>query len=166
MSVALGTRRTRAVHYPNGISPPRRSVGGETGRGREDWVEHRRLRGRRANPERGGRVFRRLGRLPGFPRSWTIDHSAKEFEVMSSSPFHVLVVGGGIGGLCLAQGLKRAGVSVAVYERDRTPTEKATAFTSTRPAAGRCASACSPRCGRSSSPPPASPVTSASLPRG
>ena len=29
------------------------------------------------------------------------------------------VIGGGIGGLCLAQGLKRAGVSVAVYERNR-----------------------------------------------
>jgi 2-polyprenyl-6-methoxyphenol hydroxylase-like FAD-dependent oxidoreductase len=32
---------------------------------------------------------------------------------------HVLVIGGGIGGLCLAQGLKGAGVSVAVYERTR-----------------------------------------------
>ena len=34
---------------------------------------------------------------------------------------HVLVIGGGIGGLCLAHGLKQAGISVAVYERD-TPT--------------------------------------------
>jgi 2-polyprenyl-6-methoxyphenol hydroxylase-like FAD-dependent oxidoreductase len=34
---------------------------------------------------------------------------------------HVLVIGGGIGGLCLAQGLRKAGVSVAVYERDRAP---------------------------------------------
>ncbi len=37
---------------------------------------------------------------------------------MSSTPFHVIVIGGGIGGLCLAQGLKAAGVSVAVYERN------------------------------------------------
>jgi len=39
---------------------------------------------------------------------------------MAVSPFHVIIVGAGTGGLCLAQGLKRAGVSVAVYERDRT----------------------------------------------
>ncbi|HEY7419829.1 MAG TPA: FAD-dependent monooxygenase [Ktedonobacteraceae bacterium] len=40
---------------------------------------------------------------------------------MSESSFHVLIVGGGLGGLCLAQGLQQAGVSVAVYERDATP---------------------------------------------
>jgi 2-polyprenyl-6-methoxyphenol hydroxylase-like FAD-dependent oxidoreductase len=34
---------------------------------------------------------------------------------------HVLIIGAGIGGLCLAQGLRRRGVSVSVYERDRTP---------------------------------------------
>jgi 2-polyprenyl-6-methoxyphenol hydroxylase-like FAD-dependent oxidoreductase len=37
---------------------------------------------------------------------------------------HVLVVGGGIGGLCLAQALKGAGLRVAVFERDRTPTAR------------------------------------------
>jgi 2-polyprenyl-6-methoxyphenol hydroxylase-like FAD-dependent oxidoreductase len=35
----------------------------------------------------------------------------------------VLIVGAGIGGLCLAQGLKRAGVDVAVYERNRARTD-------------------------------------------
>ena len=35
-------------------------------------------------------------------------------------PLHVLVIGGGIGGLCLAQGLKKSGIGVAVYERDRS----------------------------------------------
>lgn len=41
---------------------------------------------------------------------------------MNGRRLHVVIVGGGIGGLCLAQGLRRAGVSVAVYERDRTAT--------------------------------------------
>src|SRR5260370_25559826 len=36
------------------------------------------------------------------------------------TPFHVLIIGGGVGGLCLAQGLKQSGISVAVYERDRS----------------------------------------------
>src|SRR5262249_26309220 len=35
-----------------------------------------------------------------------------------------VVIGGGTGGLCLAQGLRKAGVSVAVYERSRTRTER------------------------------------------
>jgi 2-polyprenyl-6-methoxyphenol hydroxylase-like FAD-dependent oxidoreductase len=35
-------------------------------------------------------------------------------------PPHVLIIGGGIGGLCLAQGLKQAGIGVSVYERDRS----------------------------------------------
>lgn len=36
---------------------------------------------------------------------------------------HVLISGGGIGGLCLAHGLKKAGVSVSVYERESAEQE-------------------------------------------
>ena len=43
---------------------------------------------------------------------------------MNERSFHVIIVGGGLGGLCLAQGLKKAGVNVAVYERDRTRTDR------------------------------------------
>ncbi|MEU4643831.1 NAD(P)/FAD-dependent oxidoreductase [Micromonospora sp. NPDC023814] len=39
---------------------------------------------------------------------------------MSPRPPHVLVIGAGTGGLCLAHGLRRAGISVAVYEKYRT----------------------------------------------
>ena len=40
---------------------------------------------------------------------------------MKNRVFHVAIIGGGMGGLCLANGLKKAGISVAVYERDQSP---------------------------------------------
>jgi 2-polyprenyl-6-methoxyphenol hydroxylase-like FAD-dependent oxidoreductase len=41
-----------------------------------------------------------------------------------SQDLRVAIIGGGTGGLCLAQALHRAGVRVAVYERSRTRTER------------------------------------------
>ncbi|WP_433384991.1 FAD-dependent oxidoreductase [Micromonospora sp. KLBMP9576] len=39
---------------------------------------------------------------------------------MAARTPHVLIIGAGTGGLCLAHGLRQAGISVAVYERHRT----------------------------------------------
>lgn len=39
---------------------------------------------------------------------------------MSGQSSHVAIIGGGMGGLCLAQGLRKAGISVMVYERDES----------------------------------------------
>src|SRR5580692_450136 len=38
-----------------------------------------------------------------------------------AGPLHVLIVGAGLGGLALAYGLWRAGVSCALYEAERLP---------------------------------------------
>lgn len=47
---------------------------------------------------------------------------------MSEQTFQVAIIGGGIGGLCLAQGLKKAGIHVAVYERDDSVSSRAQGF--------------------------------------
>ena len=68
---------------------------------------------------------------------------------------HVLIIGGGIGGLCLAQGLRRRGVSVAVYERDRTPDVRLQGYrlsieppgSAAAPGPGSAASCCRTRAG-------------------
>jgi 2-polyprenyl-6-methoxyphenol hydroxylase-like FAD-dependent oxidoreductase len=46
---------------------------------------------------------------------------AHRSKKMKNRGFHVAIIGGGMGGLCLANGLKKAGISVAVYERDQSP---------------------------------------------
>jgi 2-polyprenyl-6-methoxyphenol hydroxylase-like FAD-dependent oxidoreductase len=42
--------------------------------------------------------------------------------------FDVGIIGGGIGGLCLAQGLKKAGIPVQVYERDSAASSRRQGF--------------------------------------
>jgi 2-polyprenyl-6-methoxyphenol hydroxylase-like FAD-dependent oxidoreductase len=54
----------------------------------------------------------------------TAQPSIKSIVAAAPAPLHVVIIGGGIGGLALAQGLKKSGVSVAVYERDRTRTDR------------------------------------------
>ncbi len=62
-----------------------------------------------------------------------------------TEPLHVIVVGGGIAGLCLAQGLRRAGVSVAVYERDRSRTDRLEGYRiHINPAGSRALKVCLP----------------------
>jgi 2-polyprenyl-6-methoxyphenol hydroxylase-like FAD-dependent oxidoreductase len=57
----------------------------------------------------------------------------------------VIIAGGGIGGLCLAQGLTKAGIEVAVYERDRSRAERLDRYRlHISPAGSRALHACLP----------------------
>ena len=60
--------------------------------------------------------------------SWILSANAKKrlqkptgAKKMKNHAFQVAIIGGGMGGLCLANGLKKAGISVTVYERDQSP---------------------------------------------
>ncbi len=58
---------------------------------------------------------------------------------------HVLIIGGGIGGLALAQGLRRHGVEVAVYERDAHRDDRLDRYRlAINPAGSRSLRACLP----------------------
>jgi 2-polyprenyl-6-methoxyphenol hydroxylase-like FAD-dependent oxidoreductase len=71
--------------------------------------------------------------------------SAASASAASPAPMHVLIIGGGIGGLTLAQGLKRCGISVAVFERDRTPTDRVQGYrVHINPAGSQALAACLP----------------------
>ena len=57
----------------------------------------------------------------------------------------VIIAGGGIGGLCLAQGLTKAGIEVAVYERDLSRSERLDRYRlHISPAGSRALHACLP----------------------
>ena len=58
---------------------------------------------------------------------------------------HVIVISAGVGGLTLAQGLKQAGIRVAVYERDRTPADRVQGYrVHINPTGSRALHACLP----------------------
>lgn len=61
------------------------------------------------------------------------------------SQLNVVVIGGGVGGLCLAQGLHAAGVSVEVFERDTAPGSRGEGYCiDIDPAGARSLRACLP----------------------
>jgi 2-polyprenyl-6-methoxyphenol hydroxylase-like FAD-dependent oxidoreductase len=75
----------------------------------------------------------------------TVQPNSQSIANAKPAPLHVVIIGGGIGGLTLAQGLKKSGVSVAVYERDRTRTDRVQGYrVHINPAGSRALHECLP----------------------
>src|SRR5919204_2416666 len=63
---------------------------------------------------------------------------------MASGP-NVIVIGAGLSGLCLAQGLRKAGIDVEVYERDASASTRGQGYRLTiDPLGSRALKACLP----------------------
>jgi len=64
---------------------------------------------------------------------------------ITNNPLKVLIVGAGTGGLCLAHGLKSAGISVEVFERDHSPFDRQAGYRlSINPIGNRALKECLP----------------------
>jgi salicylate hydroxylase len=75
----------------------------------------------------------------------TVQPNSQSIANAQPAPLHVVIIGGGIGGLTLAQGLKKSGVSVAVYERDRARTDRVQGYrVHINPTGGRALHECLP----------------------
>src|SRR5262249_32930464 len=92
---------------------------------------------------RHGRACRAPARRTGD--SMTARPAINSILSAAPAPLHVMIIGGGIGGLTLAKGLKKSGVSVAVYERDRTMTDRVQGYrVDINPAGSRALHECLP----------------------
>src|SRR5262249_57058217 len=77
------------------------------------------------NLRENSRAARATGRTCLFERRDPMTAHLNRCSIGNATraPLHVVIIGGGIGGLTLAQGLKKSGVSTAAYDRDRAPTD-------------------------------------------